>query len=516
MYVLRKSREKFCALLMGGCMALTAPFALAADNASQGSQPKAAEAPAAGTVWRAIVGENFVKKTGVSVDFNVYGGVGINDTADKGATEHGNANLPTIPSDYGWQLDRIMMSIHRDVKGNIIPIITPLPGPMPKKVDWGFNIEGDYGRDIQGSRMAGWDEHWFMNEPGATTASEAAANRDNFFALSQVYGDIYLPVWKGMNVHFGRWGDQMILEPPLNFENGPNFFYSHTYTFTTDLIQDFGWLASVNLMNSRKNGLMLVEFGTNQGNSTLRSYSGKPMQSVTAGLRWRSPSMRTWLDFNLRVGDGNVKSTVDSAGNVTQQNKTDFSVSNAYVFSPRTQLKTQYELIFNQKVGKHWSFAAEGNYMKQAGDGKDGTWWEFGGYPSLIPVAKNFGGDHAVGINGRAVYKVNNKFGLGARIETLHDHNGYFMQPMNVWMVSDGKNPGNPYMPTVYLAHGQLSNVSVGVNYQPFKFLRMRPEFRHDWSDNPAYGEQNVAVSAGTAQPKKSQNMFAMDFLTWF
>jgi hypothetical protein len=491
--------------------AVDAPATPAATEAKPPAPP-APEVPPEGTLWRQVAGENFIRKTGLKLDVELETGVSANNTADSSASGVGGTNLPALPGDTGFMLSDLWLFIHRDMKTDILPVITPLPGPMPKKFDWGLDVEADYGRDCQPARMAGWDTHWSMNEPGASDPSYAAAHKSNFFCNPAVATKAYLPVFKGMTVQFGRWGDMLTLEIPPNPSGpNPNFFFSHSYSFLADVTQVFGWLTSVNVMRSPTHGWMAFEFGSNQGNMTLHSYAGTPFQNFEGALRWRSPHMRTWVDAQFRAGDGNIKT--NAAG--VPLNSTDFTNSGTFLYSPRGQMKVFNEVIINHEVGEHWALTLEGNYMKQSGDGKADTQWIFGGTGG-IPVAFNFGGDHAVGIYGRAVYKFNRKFSLGVRGETLHDHNGYFLQPVNAW-VTPTANPVLPFVPvTANFAHGSLNEVTFGGNYNPTKYLRIRPEFRHDWSDNPAYGLSNATVTAGTALPKKSQNTFAMDFITWF
>jgi hypothetical protein len=410
-----------------------------------------------------------------------------NDTGDGSGT--GGANLPSAPGDTGFILSDFWYFLHRDFKAaNIMPIVTPLPGPTPKKFDFSLMGEIDYGRDCQPARMAGWDTHWTVNEPAATNATFAMDNKFNFVCAPELYTQLYFPVWKGMTLRVGRWGDMLTLEIPPNPSGpNPNYFYSHSYSFLADVTQVFGWLASVNIMRSHKHGWMDFEFGSNQGNITLHSYAGTPFQNFEAALRWRSPHMTTWVDYNTRMGAGEINVNPTTG----KYNTTDFSNGSAFIYSTKHQLRQYHELIINHEVGKHWNLTAEGNYMKQAGNMTN----------TLSPFMAPFGGDVAYGVYGRAVYKFNPKFSVGGRIETLHDTQGLFLFPLDIL-----NGPSTCFV-VPGAKCGNFNEFTFGANFNPTKYLRIRPEFRHDWADKKVYSRTN---------PTNSQNEFAMDLITWF
>jgi hypothetical protein len=461
--------------------------------------------PPEGTAWRAIVGDNFVNKTGLKMDVELEVGLTNSDTGDGSGT--GGANMPSVPGDTGFVLSDFWYFIHRDMKAaNIMPIVTPLPGPTPKKFDWSLMGEIDYGRDSQPARMSGWDTHWDVNEPAASSAAFATEHKFNFVAMPELYTQMYFPVWKGMTIRAGRWGDMVTLEIPPNPSGpNPNYFYTHGYSFLADVTQVFGWLASVNVMRSHKNGWMDIEFGTNQGDMTLHSYSNTPFRHVEYALRWRSPHMTTWVDYQARIGDGEIH--VKTLG--AQFYSTDFNNSNIFIMSPKHQLKQRHELIINHEVGKHWALTAEGNYLKQAGNANNtllSYWLSPRGvgvpFPGTYPMV-SFNGDHAWGLLGRAVYKFNPKFSIGSQIETFHDSTGYFLFPVDAlnWTEFGGTLAGP--------GKGSFNEFQFGANFNPNKFFRIRPEFRHDWADSKIYG-------SAAGKPSNSQNEFAMDLITWF
>lgn len=456
--------------------------------------PPPMEATGEGTTWRSIVGEN---KTGINVDLILDTSVSINNTSD--SSQHGaggTANYPVgAPGDKGFELSDIWTFIHRDLKANFMPRVTPLPSPMYKKFDWGFEVDTQYGRNAQPCPMPGWDNHWGVNEPGASNPSLAAANKQNFFCTPFTEAVIYLPIFKGISITGGRYGDGLGFEIPPNPANGPNFFYSHTYAMTSQTWQVLGVLVSANVFHSQKNGYLLAEFGLNNGEQTAVSPSGNTMQSFEGALRWKSPRMNTGVAYSFRAGNGNIKT--NAQGNPI--NSTDFGPL-YHLYSPVGQLRQRHNLVITHVFNRHWNAEAEGVYFNQAGDKKATTILEWpGGGP-------NFGGAHAAGINGRVIYQFNPRLAAGVRLETFNDPSGYWDAPLNVYSTKNGAQ----------MSRGRFNDFTAGVNYSPVKFIKFRPEIRYDWNNNGAYGTGNASVINGTSNPQKGQLLWDMDMLVRF
>ena len=484
------------------CTVYLLPATVAGQTPSGSAQPNHVvaaprpELPPDGAAWRAIVGEKFVERTKFTIDVELdpalsVSNTHVNNTID--STSNGGQgsgiNAPMVdPGDTGFLLDGLWLFLHRDLKTNLASVITPYPGPMPTKPDFGFAVTTSYGRGCQGARMSGWDTHWFMNEPAASHPTSAAANRFNYFCTPETYLSGYLPIWQGVSFRAGRWGQGLGLEIPPNQSFTPNFFYSHSYTWEANTRQVFGFIISANVLRSPKNGYLMAEFGLNNGELTLKSPAKEPMQSFEGALRWRSPNMATWVDFNIRGGNSNIK---DSKGDYEQ---------GTYLLSPRDQMRIHYQFNVIQQFNKHWSGAIEGNYMTQAGDGKPGTVW------MLSPDSKPFGGDHAISLNGKAVYAFNKKISLGTRLETFHDVNGYFLAPGDHWTDVHGG----------HVAKGNFNDFSIGANFSPIRNMRIRPEYRYDWTSSPVFDHQDSAVVSGAHLPKKYLDSFNMDMLVWF
>jgi hypothetical protein len=448
------------------------------------------------------VGDKFVKQTGVKMDFFISSGFAWNNNRNSAAQNasgaQGTGNYPNgEPGDTGFQLSQAQVTIHRDMVTNILPRITPTPGPVPKKVDWGFEIDGVYGRDGQPCRMTGWDEHWGVNEPGATTPSLAASTRQNFLCTPNIWGDIYLPFWKGIAIEFGRMGDGLSYEIPPVGRPGPDFFWSHSYAAYSDMHQVVGFLASVNLYRSEKNGYLAAEFGLNNGEQTLHAASGQAMQNVSAAVRWRSPHMSTWIDYNVRFGPSNVH--VDASGNPTATGFSSLGSEPDYLVAARTgQNRQRHDWIIAHDY-KKWRFVGEGVYGKFSSDNKATTVLAAPPPVSLaycgLASGCLFHGATFSGANGTVTYAIARKLIAGVRFEHFDNPDGIFMWPLTQ-------------------VKGQFNDFTFGFNYNPSKFLRLRPEIRYDWQTGN-HGVAAFGTDAG-GKPSQSQLMTAMDLVVYF
>lgn len=480
-------------LLCCSCAAAISPDSRAEEKVNRQSAPEAAqELRPEGTAWRDIVGNAFVEKTGFTVDFDFDSGISQNNRSDSSQQGGGGtANFPVAsPLDKGFELTDLNISMRRDLKANIVPRVTPLPFPMSKKFQWGSEVDISYGRESQPCLMSGWDRHWGVNEPGATNSALAAANRQSFFCTSFADASIYLPIFRGVTITGGRYGSGLGNEVPPIPSNGPNFFFSHTYAMTSETWQVLGVLVSANVFHNLKQGYLLAEFGLNNGEQTAIAPSGDSMQSIDAALRWSSPKMTTSIAYSVRAGNGNVKT--NSQG--VPVNSTDFGVL-YHVYSPTGQMRQRHNIVVKHEFNHHWNMEAEGIYFKQDGDKKATTVleWPWGG-PS-------FSGAHAVGFNGRAIYKFNQKYAAGLRLETFNDPTGFWLVPMDIYLVNG--------VPTH--SKGRFNDFTAGLNYFPVKFIKIAPEVRFDWSNNPAYGANNSNVASGLAKPSKSMVMFNIE-----
>ena len=115
---------------------------------AQGGPPK--ETPPTGFLFNSLGGQKVTKTTGIKIDYYLQEGISTNNTIQKGVsgTPTGNANGAVFtPADADVPtFEQIEQFIHKDIKGNIIPGVTPTFAPMLKTVDWGFMADVLYGR----------------------------------------------------------------------------------------------------------------------------------------------------------------------------------------------------------------------------------------------------------------------------------------------------------------------------------------------------------------------------------
>jgi hypothetical protein len=373
----------------------------------------------------------------------------------------------------------------------MLPRITPLPAPMFKKVDWGFEFRGIYGRSGQPCAMPGFDQTWGINEPGASNPAVATATKQNFLCMSSAWGVLYLPVFKGIEITGGRYGDSLDFEVPSPLRHGPDFFYSHTYAFYSSGWQVVGVLASVNLMHSPKNGYLMAEFSLNNGEQLATSPTGKNMEGYEGALRWKAPHMNSSVNYSFRVADGNIKTVGGVPTNPSY-------IGPVYpILSPVSQTRWRQDLSLQHEFNPKLSAQIEGLYWKQDGNKANTV---------NVIVGGPFGGDHAAGVNGRVVYYFNPKFAVGARLEAFHDQNGFFLLPLNLYYVNGVAKE----------SYGTFTDATFGVNFCPIPSIRIRPEVRFDHNGNGAFGAANALVAHGTNAPGHNMTSFNMDLLFYF
>jgi hypothetical protein len=451
-----------------------------------------------GLSWRTIVGDKFIDKTGLKVDFIFEGGFSANNVSDSSVKNSGggSANFPNgQPGDLGFQLQSMWTFVHRDAKSNMLPRITPIPPPMFKHFDWGFDADGFYGRSGQPCGMPGFDQTWGINEPGASNPAAANATKQNFLCMPNAYGQIYFPVFKGIEITGGRYGDGLGFEIPPQVTHGPNFFYSHTYAFYSSAWQVVGVLATANLMHSPKNGYLMAEFGLNNGEQLATSGTGNTMEGYEGALRWKAPHMNSSIDYSFRAASGNIKTVGGAPINPLY-------IGPVYpILSPVNQNRWRQDLVLQHEFTRKLSAQIEGLYWKQDGNKANTV---------NVVVGGPFGGDHAAGVNGRVVYNFNPKFGVGARLEAFHDQNGFFLLPLNLYHVATESGV------VAKESYGTFTDATFGVNFNPIPNIRIRPEIRFDHNGNGAFGSANALVFSGTNAPKDNMTSFNMDLIFMF
>ncbi|MBZ8139916.1 hypothetical protein CLD22_08405 [Rubrivivax gelatinosus] len=403
--------------------------------------------------------------------FKAYGflqvGISGNDASTHQAANEGHSTGPMVgPADEGLQLNALQFILEREVKSNIIPRATPLPGPMPQQFSWGFRFEGVYGRNGLAAMAQGLETTWGINE--TTEGVTAGDNRQNYLAFPQVYAQLYAPVGNGVVFTVGRFGAGIGYEIPASYQKGPNFFYSRTYGFVAQPDQVVGALASANLMNGPY-GLLAAEFGVVNGRKNWQDNNDD--KSLIGALRWRSSDMKLWVDYSFMRGNEQ-----NDPGETVQA-----PVSR--VISPRDQLRQHHGLGVSWRPDSTWDLHAEIMHGSQDGDGKAGT---------IDILDGNFykGGSYT-GLNAQLLYRSSARLQWGLRAETFDDPHGVALFPVTA-------------------AKGRFNAITAGLRYELTPNVVVRPELRHDWQDDrgalKAYGD-------GT---KTKQTTVSADVLFYF
>lgn len=454
------------------------------------------------------------KTTGITAEYYFELGISTNNTIERGdpatgnAAQPGNANGPVAwPSDADEPtFEQIEEFIHRNDKSNIVSGVTPTPAPMLKKFDWGFMSDTVYGRSAKGCLMAGFDSNWAMN-PNPANDTE---NRYIYICQPNAFVSLYFPVLRGITLQLGRMDDTVATdEIPPAAQWGPNMFYSKSYGFYRDMTV-LGGRVSANIFHSKRRGYLLGEFGVNNGDKTVYSMNGN--LNYVYALRYRTPKMSTGIHYSGRVGYGNVKANPGcsiTAGCTTPIKPLWVSdnLDNYHVFSPNSQRLFENTLIIEKEFRPRWKVTAQVQFGKQYGDGNADTIAIYSPaifssashalnlgicnlpQPAATPYCRTgFTGASYLSYGGVATYTFKpRKLAGSLRLEEFRNPNGYFDgPPFAVVDNTYGKAAGLP--PNWGGIKGAFNEVTGGVNYNPARSVRIRPEIRYDWQSGNYVG----------------------------
>ncbi len=208
---------------------------------------------------------------------------------------------PTIPQAFfnreeGLTLNQIGLVIEKKPKGNVIGRVGPFPGPMPKESDVGFNLTTVYGSDAKYFRTLGFDDELNGNED---------PTKEHFITVAQAFLDIYMPVLGGSNLMVG------LFHTPLANEIGfplptpaPATFFTHPYSFMHGPAKHAGVLFSSKLPTKEGDPLWGTEIGLVRGWNNLEDSNDD--LDIIFNLRWRSPDLSTWVDWENIYGNGAI------------------------------------------------------------------------------------------------------------------------------------------------------------------------------------------------------------------
>ena len=393
------------------------------------------------------------RATGIKVFGLTQIGYSTNDATTHDQAAAGHSNFPVVgPDDEGLQLDAVQLAAQRQMRSNILPRISPLPGPVPQDFSWGFRGELLYGRHGLPAEMQGIETQWGIDR--TATGSAPGTTRQNYLAFPQLYAEFFIPVWQGAALTIGRFGAGVGREIPPEWSPGPNFFYSKTYAFVSQPDQITGVLASVNLMRNDA-GFLAGEAGIAQGRQSFRD--NNKQKSVVGAVRWRSPDMQTTVDYSFMVGD--EQNTPGSTPELPV----------ARVISPRGQLRQHHSVSFQAHPFAQWEVVGEVLYGRQDGDGR----------PDTIDVLTGPGyrGGRYAGVNGEIRYRLTAPLRLAVRAETFVDRSGTALFPATQ-------------------VPGDFHAVTVGVRYDISRNVVFRPELREDWQ---THNNGRDAFGGGTA-----------------
>jgi hypothetical protein len=413
-------------------LALTTSHCLAGEPADAGE----------GTVFRSLFGDTLERDYGITVSGLVDAGFSRNNNSSQRDRNSGQTNAPVAGlADENFELATMHLFIDKALKTNFVPRVTPLPGPAPSEASFGFTLEAAYGRNAQQARTYGWDMHLGINSPGDDNPDKARRDKQYFLAIPNFAGTAYLPYAGGFTVMAGVFGSGLGYEIPPNIRAARNPFASRSYAFMTESGAVSGVLLGKRLI-SNDSMLLGAELGVIQGQGNLRDNNDS--KAVLGALRWRTPDMQTWIDYEFLVGD----SQNDSTG--------DIQTPRGRLISRDGQFKQQHSLNGWHRFDQKWSIGGEMVYGHQEGDGKAST--------IDIVTGPGFDQAHWWGANMVLTYQQRKNLSLSVRAEHFDDPDGYVLFPSST-------------------ARGAFNAVTAGVRYDVNKYLTLRPELRYDWFD---------------------------------
>ncbi|MEO8641974.1 outer membrane beta-barrel protein [Pseudomonas sp.] len=407
----------------------------------------AAEPPETGegTLFRSLFGDTLEKDYGIQVSGLFDAAYSRNNRSTHDERQDGLSNLPVVGfADEGLEWGGLHLFVDKQLKGTMVPRITPLPGPAPSEASFGFTFEMNYGRNAQFARTTGWDMHWDVNSPGDDNLAKAQRDKQKFLAIPNIAATAYLPYGPGITAMAGVFGPAMGYEIPPNIRAARNPFASKSYAFVSEPGTVSGVLLGTRLYNG-ESSLLGAELGVVQGWNNLRDNNDQ--KSVMGALRWRTADMQTWVDYEFILGD--------------EQNDSfsDVQAPTSRLVSADGQFKQQHSLNGWHRFDSNWSMGAEVVYGHQDGDGKAST--------VDIINGPGFNGAHWWGANAVLTYQQRPNLSYSVRGEHFADPDGFILLPAST-------------------ARGNFNAVTAGLRYDLNKYISLRPEVRYDVFDGNA------------------------------
>lgn len=419
------------------------------------------EVPAEGALFRELFGSKLESEYSIKVHGVAQVGFATNTATTTDQARFGSSNNPVILSNSeGLQFNLLGLLIEKPIATNVIPRVTPLPGPVPQDFSWGFAVETTYGPNALPAMGHGFEANWGVNRKPAANAPGSL--RESYVAMPHVMVQVYLPYAYGMALTVGRFGSGVGFEIPGIWRPSPNFFYSRTYAMVAQPDLVVGGLLSANLMRSSA-GLLTGELGLVNGRQNLQDNNGS--KSLIGALRYRTSDMRTGVSYAIYTGNDE-----NAPGHQVQ-------MPTARIIADSGQRRTQQSLTFTQAVGDQTNVAVELVSGKQAGDGR----------PSTIDIISGpgFAGAKWSGLNAHANWRASPTLAYGIRLETFDDKDGFALFP-------------------IAASKTRFNAVTIGSRYDFSKYVTLRPELRHDW-------QSQGGVNAFGGGTERRQTTFSVD-----
>jgi hypothetical protein len=394
-----------------------------------------------GTMFREVFGDSLERNYGITVSGLLDAGFSRNNNSSRDDRKSGQTNTPIAGfSDEGFELATLHLFADKALKANFVPRVTPLPGPTPTEASFGFTLEAAYGRNAQQARTYGWDMHWGINSPGDDDPDKARRDKQNFLAVPNIAATAYLPYAGGFTAIAGIFGSGLGYEIPPNVRAARNPFASRSYAFMTESGAVSGFLLGKRLI-SNQSMLLGMELGVIQGQGNLRDNNDS--KAILGALRWRTPDMNTWIDYEFLVGN-------------SQSDRDDVQTPRGRMISEDGQFKQQHSLNGWHRFDEKWSMGAEVVYGHQEGDGKRST--------VDIISGPGFDGARWWGANVVLTYQQRKDLSFSVRAEHFDDPDGFILFPSST-------------------SRGAFNALTAGLRYDFNKYLSLRPELRYDWFD---------------------------------
>jgi len=355
-----------------------------------------------------------------------------------GYVDQGVTWNPASPTD---RINGLVLDNYRsnDYQLNAIYFVTEKKiSPQLKNIQLGGRVDLVYGTDARFMPVTGFADNMVSDE----------ASRFYKLAFQRAYLNLFLPIGRGLSVKVGNYVS------PIGQESSyapANFFYSH--------------MLGDNLQPGNPTGLLFayaltdywtVTFGPNFGWGTFDNINHSV--SYAGSVSWNSRDKKTQLQFDFQNGIQRTKVVED------------------------TSLVMYYSLILNHQVTDRIDYIMEHDLMTSRS--------------RQTPV--NTADDYqAYVFANHLIYKINDKWKTGLRVEWLQNNGGPFSGVDSSQLA----------------ASGNYYDITLGLNWQARPHVRFRPELRYDWQSPYQPEDQPLSYDDNTSA---KQWLFSCDVLWEF